>query len=133
MTDALKALDTLEQAASAGTEEEVLWVKYAQCAATIRAAHTAPAQPVPTAWFRGICTPSSPNGPAEYDVDMQWGDDCPQGDGWKPLYSDLRLPPPGPWRAVADGLYAVVMKYPWLSKECTDALAAYVAAKEAGR
>ncbi len=45
------------------------------------------AQVRPTAWMRGHRTPSSPHGPAEYDVDLVYGDDQPEGEGWLPLYA----------------------------------------------
>ncbi len=44
-------------------------------------------QVMPTAWMRGHRTPSSPHGPAEYDVDLVYGDDQPEGEGWLPLYA----------------------------------------------
>lgn len=44
----------------------------------------------PSAWARPIRQPSTPNGPAEYDVDMVWGDDRPSGEGWIPLFCEVR-------------------------------------------
>lgn len=44
-----------------------------------------------SAWYRGHKTPSTPHGPAEYDVDMIWGEDAPDGEGWKPLYAAPRI------------------------------------------
>ena len=40
----------------------------------------------PTAWYRGVRTPSSPHGPEEWDAEVCYGDDPPEGDGWLPLY-----------------------------------------------
>jgi Lar family restriction alleviation protein len=44
------------------------------------------AQQMPCAWMRGVYQPSSPCGPQEYDVELVYGDDQPDGDGWQPLY-----------------------------------------------
>ena len=43
---------------------------------------------IPSAWYRPVVQPGTPHGPAEYDVEMIWGDDQPEGDGWKPLYRE---------------------------------------------
>lgn len=40
----------------------------------------------PTAWYRGVQTAGSPNDPPEYDVEMSYGDDQPEGNGWIPLF-----------------------------------------------
>ena len=49
----------------------------------------------PVAWARGVHQPSSPHGPAEYDLDVQAGEDQPDGEGWFPLYRALAAPPTG--------------------------------------
>ena len=41
----------------------------------------------PTAWMRGWTTPGTVHGPAEYDVDLVYGDDPPEGTNWIPLYT----------------------------------------------
>ncbi len=41
----------------------------------------------PTAWMRGWTTPGTVHGPAEYDVDLVYGDDPPEGTNWIPLYA----------------------------------------------
>jgi Lar family restriction alleviation protein len=46
-----------------------------------------PANSRATAWYRGVYQPSTPNGPEEYEVDMVWGEDAPDGDNWLPLYA----------------------------------------------
>ena len=50
------------------------------------------------AWGRGVHSPSTPNGPAEYDLDLVADEDQPEGEGWFPLY---RRPVSG-WRDMAE-------------------------------
>lgn len=42
--------------------------------------------PRPVAWMRSVVSHSGPNEPPEHDAEFSYGDDQPQGEGWKPLY-----------------------------------------------
>jgi hypothetical protein len=76
----------------------------------------------PTAWMRGVRTPSSPHGPEEWDAEFVYGDDPPEGEGWLPLY---RKPPPSPaegWRPIAEKRVANIKAWldenaPYIDKE----------------
>ena len=70
------------------------WERCARQIATAKVNSPPTSEARVTAWARAIHTPSSAHGPAEYDVDMVWGDDPPDGDGWFPLYREPRLSAP---------------------------------------
>lgn len=63
----------------------------------------------PCAWMKGHITPSSVHGPAEYDVELCYGEDSP-GRGWIALYQRPPLTPTG------DALVAAMVT---LVAECT--------------
>lgn len=61
-------------------------------------------EPAPKAWMKGHTSPSTPNGPAEHEVECVYGSDPPEGDGWQPLfggqvYPSYGLPASMHWRA----------------------------------
>lgn len=42
--------------------------------------------PWPIGWIRGVCS-HVPGEPDEWDVEFSYGDDRPEGSGWRPVYS----------------------------------------------
>lgn len=72
-----------------------------------RASPPAPAVAKVFGWARGVHQPSTPHGPAEYDIDFVYGDDQPSGDGWFAVYRE-----PAPAVAVKP-LDWVIQPYYW--------------------
>lgn len=84
---------------------------FIEAAQVIDAARKAVHEPCvrPSAWYRGVRCAGSPSEPAEYDVEMSYGDDQPEGKGWLPLY---RLPE-GPTGDYRDQLYGLLVRHGW--------------------
>lgn len=67
----------------------------------------------PLAWFRGVRTADTPDGPGEYDEECVAGSDQPPGSGWIPLYAAPAAPAvqpadvPVPWQSVVKAIQAV--------------------------